>query len=111
MTEAEAIKFLQNRQRYMPRGKNLSPGEIISVIRRSNISLIVSGAIFLNSASILLFLNHRSGHGALGIVGAAEIILGFIIIGYSVWSHIRLHQACRALNYATAGSSRLSGTR
>jgi hypothetical protein len=115
MTEAEAIKFLQFRQRHMRGGENLSSGEIISLIRRSNVSLIVSGSSLLSSASIILLSNHRSGHGpffgAFAFFGAAAVVLGFIIIGFSTWSHIRLRQACHALNYATDGSSRLSGSK
>jgi hypothetical protein len=108
MTEAQAIKFLQFRKRYMLGGENLSLGEIISLIRRSNVSMMVSGSVLLSTASIL-FSNHRTGYGL--PFGAAEIVLGFVIIGYSAWSHIRLRQACRALNYATDGSSRLSGSK
>jgi len=110
MTEAQAIKFLEFRKHYMLGGKNLAPGEVISLIRRGNISLIVSSSILLNAASIILLSNHRSGHGpffgVFEIFGAFAIVLGFIIIGFSVWSHVRLRQACRALNYATDGSSR-----
>jgi hypothetical protein len=107
MTEDEAIKFLQGRRRFMLTDKKLSNSEVISVIRRGNISLITSGSVLFSSASILL-AKHRSGYGL--FFGTSEIVLGFVIIGFFVWSQIRLRQACKVLNYPTEGSSGSSGT-
>jgi hypothetical protein len=108
MTEAEAVRFLQFRKRYMLGSENLSLGKVISFIRRGSISTMISGSSLLSLASILLS-NHRSGYPL--FFGVAQIVLGVSIIGFSVWSQIRLRQACKALNYSTDGSSLLSGTK
>jgi hypothetical protein len=108
MTEAEAIRFLQKRKRHMRPSENLPLGEVILLIRRSNISMIAIGLMLFSLATIRLS-NHRSGYGL--FFGVTEIILGFVTIGLYAWSQIRLHQACKALNYATDGSSLLSGTK
>jgi hypothetical protein len=110
MTEAEAIQFLENRKRHMFGGReDMSRGEVVSLIRRGNTATMLSGSSLFGTASFLLSIPHRSGYTLL--FAAAAIVLGFSIIGFSAWSHVRLRQACRALNYATDGSSRLSGSR
>jgi hypothetical protein len=112
VTEAEAIKFLQSQKRFMLGQGEFSLSKAIATIRRSSLSMLGSGSLVLSSAAILAASNHsKVQSGSSPFIEITFLVLGSLVIGFSIWSLVRLHQACKALNHATDGSSRLSGSK
>lgn len=107
MTEAQAIKFLQNRQRNVVAGGKFFVGEVISRIKSQSRARIFMALSYIFIASI--GIEHSSGFRI--FMKVFLIAASLCMIGNAVFNLVRLRQVRQALNYATLGSSRLSGTR
>ena len=107
MTEAQAIQFLQSRKRSMAPTGHLSIEEVISRIKLRSWGMIFAAMSYIFIASI----NVENSSGFRLLLKVILIALSLCMIGNAIFGLVRLRQACRALNYATDGSSRLSGSK
>ena len=86
----------------------LTVGEVISRARSQSFAMLYFG---LTVIALALMDVSKAQSSLDRFVMAGGFVLGPILIGLSIWRFMRLRRACRAVGYATDGSSRLSGTK
>ena len=108
MTEAGAIKFLRFCEKSWLRARNLSATQVIAKSRQSFFVLACNGLVVFGM-TIPVFHYHETGFWY--DYGIFMMIVGSLLFALGSMMLIRLRTACRVLNQAANGSSRLSGTR
>jgi hypothetical protein len=98
MTEAEAIKFLRNCERFWLWRKNLTADEVIRRTRRNCFSTFAITLIILTTATEHLGNLNKGGFGH--YYNIFLLAYCFPMIGVSIWLLIRLRQVRRVLGYS-----------